>query len=274
MKADDSFRIGEVPGVIFDLIDTVKSGKASALINVHVQSNKFLTKDFQIIQLKKEITETNEKINTIAWGNEFRRDLTANEGKDEFFKWGITQTEFSQYVDYYLGLEDLQLLKDRYFSGEDADQEITLPKFQLITDFLALLEYFNYLNEKLTALERVEAPEQPTDGRPKKGENMNLDLLEKLINLKYKSGAKPNQWERLSNDIKELVPYYNAKQLTALAGVIFQSGVLHKNTKPKTFSKWLKQFCDIIDFPLPTYKPNAITKEISEIEKTFYYLFP
>lgn len=273
MKTDDSFRIGQVPDQVLELIDTVKSGKASALINVHNQGNKFLTKDLQIIQLKKGITETNDQINTIAWSNEFKRELIAGECKDEFFKWGITQSEFSEYVSYFFGTEDLRIFKDRYFSGEDIDQGITLPKFQLITDFLALLEYYNYLNEKLTALEGVETPEQPTDDRPKKGENMNLDLLSNLISPKYKSGHKPTQWEQLSKDIQELVPYYNAKQLTALADVIFQSGVLHKYTKQNTFSKWLKQFCSIIDFPLPTYRPNAVTKEFSEMKKTFYYLF-
>ena len=273
MKVDDSFRIGIVPDTVLELIDIVKSEKAKDLFFVNNQSTVFLNEDLQIDKLKKDITETNDKINSIAWNNTFRRDLTANEGKDEFFKWGITQEELNQYVDYKF---DLQLFKNRYFSGEDADQEITLPKFDLITDFLALLEYYDKLNEKLTMLQKVdEAPvPAPVPAEKKQnGVNMQLDLLSSLFVLKMTAGAKPTPLDLLSKDLRTNVWIYNKNQVTALASIIYQSGMLHKNTKPKTFSKWLEQFCNIIDFPLPTYRPNAVTKEFSEMKKTFEYIF-
>jgi len=274
MKADDSFRIGIVPDTVLELIDIVKSEKAKDLFFVNNQSTVFLNEDLQIDKLKKDITETNDKINSIAWNNTFRRDLTANEGKDEFFKWGITQEELNQYVDYKF---DLQLFKNRYFKGEDADQEITLPKFDLITDFLALLEYYNQLNEKLETLQRVNEASVPAPVPTEKkqnGVNMQLDLLSSLFVLKMTAGAKPTPLDLLSKDLRTNVWIYNKNQVTALASIIYQSGMLHKNTKPKTFSKWLEQFCNIIDFPLPTIKQNAVSKEYSELKNTYYYLFP
>ena len=116
--------------------------------------------------------------------------------------------------------------------------------------------------------------EQGSDTPKHKGEKMELELLDNLFIPKMTAGAHPTKLVLLKNDLRGNVSGYNGRQITALANVIYESGVLHKNIKPKEFSKWLVQFCKIIDYTLPKYKPNAVSKEYKELKETYYYLIP
>jgi len=105
-----------------------------------------------------------------------------------------------------------------------------------------------------------------------KGENMDLDLLNDLFVIEMTKGVKTTKLDQLKTDLRSNVPIYNGREITALANVIYESAILHKNTKPKSFNKWLNQFCSIIDVQVPTTHQNAVQLEIAELKKTYYYL--
>lgn len=152
---DFEFRFGKISEPVLGLIDIVKSEKAKAL--EHRNNYFYLNhkKPFQIDYLNKVIAETTDKINAVAYENGFSRDIIETQTVDDFFKFSLTVGEFDKYTGYWFDDTDLFVFKEKYLSyGEDVDKEIKLPKFQLITDYLALLEYYDILNCRLTELEK------------------------------------------------------------------------------------------------------------------------
>ena len=152
---DFEFRFGKISEPVLGLIDIVKSEKAKAL--EHRNNYFYLNhkKPFQIDYLNKVIAETTDKINAVAYENGFSRDIIETQTVDDFFKFSLTVGEFDKYTGYWFDETDLFVFKKKYLSyGEDVDKEIKLPKFQLITDYLALLEYYDILNCRLTELEK------------------------------------------------------------------------------------------------------------------------
>jgi len=103
---------------------------------------------------------------------------------------------------------------------------------------------------------------------------MDLDLLDELFIPNMTQGEAPTKLERLKTDLRANVITYNGKQITALADLIYSGGALHKAVKPKNFSVWLKQFCNIVGLQTPTSKQNAVTTEREELKRTYYYFIP
>jgi hypothetical protein len=103
--------------------------------------------------------------------------------------------------------------------------------------------------------------------KPKK--QMDLDRLESLMSQEFRG-----LFHRFKSDLKEFVPNYDKMQISALASVIYDSDILHKNAKPKYFKHWLKQFCNILGVEESTYRKSNIKEEVKEkMENTYYYLF-
>ena len=115
-----------------------------------------------------------------------------------------------------------------------------------------------------------------TTSPKQKGEKMKLELLDNLFIPAMTAGAKPTKLDHLKEDLRRSVSTSKGKEVTALADVIYKSGLIHKNVKPKNFTDWLKQFCNIIDYPLPTYKQEqkAVKEEYSKMKNTYHYLIP
>lgn len=165
MNTDSSIKVienfGEVPENVRELIDIVKHEKASTMDNIQYYNNVFLPKPLQLEQLKKDILETNIKINTIAWENEFNRTEPAENEIllfEHYCLGGITNNEYQQYITDFDEV-DMKVFKTLFFKyGEYKPEQITLPKFELITDFLALLEYYNNLVEDFEKGERTPPP--------------------------------------------------------------------------------------------------------------------
>ena len=165
MNTDSSIKVienfGEVPENVRELIDIVKHEKASTMDNIQFYNNVFLPKPLQLEQLKKDILETNIKINTIAWENEFNRTEPAENEIllfEHYCLGGITNNEYQQYITDFDEV-DMKVFKTLFFKyGEYKPEQITLPKFELITDFLALLEYYNNLVEDFEKGERTPPP--------------------------------------------------------------------------------------------------------------------
>jgi hypothetical protein len=109
----------------------------------------------------------------------------------------------------------------------------------------------------------------PDSKGSKHKKQMNLDRLDNLMNQAFRE-----QFDRFKSDLKEFVPNYSKMQISALASVIYDSDILHKNAKPKDFKNWQKQFCDILGVEESTYKKSNIKKEEKEkMKNTYYYLF-
>ena len=103
--------------------------------------------------------------------------------------------------------------------------------------------------------------------KPKK--QMDLDRLESLMSQEFRG-----LFHRFKSDLKEFVPNYDKMQISALASVIYDSDILHKNAKPKYFKHWLKQFCNILGVEESTYRKSNIKEEVKEkMKNTYYYLF-
>lgn len=123
--------------------------------------------------------------------------------------------------------------------------------------------------------DNVQISDSNIKGKTKqKGENMDLDLLDVLVNLKMTVGEPPTPLDLLKKDLRANVFTYNGKQITALADVIFKSRTLNKATKQPDFSVWLKQFCKIIDVKVPTSKQNAVIAEYNKLKDVYWYLIP
>lgn len=208
----DNFKIGTVPGAVNELIDILKHEKAATLDNIQYYNNVFLPKPLQLEQLKNDILETNIKINTMAWENGFTR--TEPIENDNFLErycfGGISNEEYQQYVDFAFDEEDLWIFKKRFFDfGEDVHKQIELPKIELITDFLALLEYYNNLVEDFEKGERTPPPAR-NQLQTKLTDEQRGKLFELLVENGFISGTtdkagfiwafggkneKPNNWE-------------------------------------------------------------------------------
>ena len=152
---------------------------------------------------------------------------------------------------------------------------------QLLTKelFLQYLKYDKKRTDRIMKSWKVETDNFDSDETtsPKqKGEKMKLELLDNLFIPAMTAGAKPTKLELLKEDLRRSVFTYLGKEVTALADVIYKSGLIHKNVKPKNFTDWLKQFCNIIDYPLPTYKQEqkAVKEEYSKMKNTYHYLIP
>ena len=103
---------------------------------------------------------------------------------------------------------------------------------------------------------------------------MNLDELDEWCKPDRTTKDKLMQ---LKSDLRNLLPIYNKYHITAVAHIIYESDVLHKNTKPKSFNAWKKTFIEIAGSdPTNNYKPShaLVQSKISEMKNTFYYLFP
>ena len=128
----------------------------------------------------------------------------------------------------------------------------------------------DYHNNEYGRLENIiEVIDEISGKGSKHKKQMNLDRLDNLMNQAFRK-----QFDRFKSDLKELAPNYGKMQISALAIVIYNSDILHIDTKPKDFKTWQKQFCDILGVEESTYKPSNIKKEEKEkMENTYYYLF-
>lgn len=115
------------------------------------------------------------------------------------------------------------------------------------------------------------------DAKPENGRKMNLDLLDYLFIPAMTRGDKPTKLDLLKNDLRAKVSTYKAYQITALAVFIHNNGTLHRTMRPKKFTDWLKQFCEIIDYhEITTYKRSSkqVKDELIEMKNTYQYFIP
>lgn len=152
------------------------------------------------------------------------------------------------------------------------DEGLSLYHFQLYNEYVdRLFEHKNWTDKK--EIDFLNKQFNNEEEMPPIKE-MNLDELDKWCKP---DPTTKNKLMQLKSDLSNLLPTYKKYQITAVAHIIYESDVLHKNTKPKSFNAWKKTFIEIAGSePKNNYKysHNLVQAEISEMEKTFYYLFP
>lgn len=80
-------------------------------------------------------------------------------------------------------------------------------------------------------------------------------------------------FDKLINDMRGDLNGYNKKEIVALACLIHRSGNIHSSKYTTVFSKWLRNFCALINVDIPTSKPNQVEDEIIRLKDKYYYLF-
>lgn len=222
-------------------------------------SKAFLKREMQIAKEKYYyehedfLNDSLMNISEIASSETFRFNIQRNQ-----IKLRLSKEEFIR--DYYRFCIDKEgLTFEEYFEREE-------PKVkQKVKDEITALEkrhkaYINKCNKIDSELKEL-----------KKEKQMDLSQLDNIFNPKRMNDEKLNE---LKDDLKACVPTYDKMQIAALASIIYENDILHKNTKPKFFNDWLKQFCNILGVEKSNYKPSSIKiQEKEKMKNTYYYLF-
>lgn len=103
-------------------------------------------------------------------------------------------------------------------------------------------------------------------------ELIDLDFLDSYCNVDKNSRVILKQLkEELMLDLKG----YVGKDISALAHLIRESSLMHKNKKQTTFKAWNDIFCTALKRKKNYYTPSKVKKEFEKLKKTYYYIqFP
>ena len=230
-------------------------------------SKAFLKREMQFVKEKYYyehedfLNDSLMNISEIASSETFRFNIQRNQIKQRLSKEEFIRDYYGFCIDKNEGLTF-----EEYFEREE-------PKVkQKIKDEITALEkrhkaYINKCNKIDSELKEL----KKESVKPEDKKQMDLSQLDNIFNPKRMDNKKLNSLKR---DLREFTPNYDKMQISALACVIYYSDILHKNTKPKDFKNWQKQFCDILGVEESTYKPSNIKKEEKEkMKNTYYYLF-
>lgn len=156
----------DIPDRVNKFINRVINCKCDGLTTNQFGYNFYLPKSLQIEHLKKTIFKINTKITTISKKNNFSREHSAFEtiesDKSILFRLcrnTFIESEYNEYLNFNLGEKDFFTASGQYLfkdSGLEMDRDkidFVLPKFELVTDYLALLEYYNELVEDFKKVE-------------------------------------------------------------------------------------------------------------------------
>lgn len=111
----------------------------------------------------------------------------------------------------------------------------------------------------------------------KENSKINIDIEAFKVYFKYdftQYNDGESGFDKLINDMRGSLNGYNKKDIVALAYIIRKSGKIHHSKKPVVFSKWLREFCALINVEVPTIKQNQVKTNIEKLKDTYYYLFP
>lgn len=145
-------------------------------------------------------------------------------------------------------------------------------KLRFTDDFVKYWErrQINRLLGEVNFSDKVNKPEAK---KPEAKKQMDLNRLDNLFNPQQIDNSKIHDFKI---DLTNYVTGYNKMQITALALIIFENNLLHKNTMAelKNFKNWQKLFCNILGVEESTYRPSNIKEEeITKMKKNYYYLF-
>ncbi len=151
-----------IPQSVNDLVDTVVRMKTTDLEVDFYSENKYLPKSIMFKNLERKILQVNKKLETWMKKYNFDRnqdidysrthDIEDDEYNEErqivifgYCAGYLNNEEYEHYVNFEISTENLKIVKNWYRRKFGKNYEITLPKFDLITDYLSLLEFYDSL---------------------------------------------------------------------------------------------------------------------------------
>jgi len=190
-----------IPLSVNDLVGTVIRMKTSELEVDFYRENKYLPKSIMFKNLERKILQINRKLETWTKKYNFDRnqeidysstyDNEDNEDDEEtqtvifgYCAGYLNNDEYEQYVNYEISTENLKIVKNWYRRKIGKKYEITLPKFDLITDYLSLLEFYDSLIqdfEDFNSVFEIKPPAQKYRFQSKLSEEQLLKLHSGLI---------------------------------------------------------------------------------------------
>ena len=154
-----------------DLISVAIRSKTSNHEFDFFRETSCLPKSLRKTNLEKKILSTNLEIIKFSQQYDFRRmqemgnSFGVNDGDDENDRYDavslfldcLTKEEFEEYEKYELSEKDLRKAQQWYRRLFGQKVEISLPRFELITDYFGLMGFFDVLYDDYESLEAGEA---------------------------------------------------------------------------------------------------------------------
>lgn len=163
----------DIPNSVNELVEIVVRQKKSDYEFEFYKENTYLPKGLQVKNLEQKILSLNkelikmsnsfnfdrvQEIELIIPDEEEKQNDNIDEEKNEvlisFCLAHFSDEEYNEYLNYDISYEDLKTVRNWYRRKFGKKFEITLPKFELVTDYLglmgfydSLIEDFDYLNE-------------------------------------------------------------------------------------------------------------------------------
>ena len=168
----------EIPQSVNDLIEGVVRVKAWDLEMEFYSENRYLPKPIQTINLERKILHTNKLLESWKEKCHFNRsqekDYSLNyedinneeEGTDSIISLCLAcldKEEYEQYLKFEISNEDLRKAKNWYRHKFGRKFEITLPKFDLMTKYLAYMEFYDSLIQDFEDLNSSAEIKSPTE---------------------------------------------------------------------------------------------------------------
>ncbi|MGV8133747.1 MAG: hypothetical protein AB2L20_00915 [Mangrovibacterium sp.] len=98
---------------------------------------------------------------------------------------------------------------------------------------------------------------------------------ERFLRLLTGALSKEKRQNMIEDIYLQLTGDPTKENIVAIASILYNGGTIHKNMKPRTFAKWLREFCECWNIKeVPTVKQSAgsVKRKIEERKSTFYYL--
>lgn len=163
----------EIPLSVHELVDIVVSGKKLDLEFYFFKENSYLPQSLHLSNLEKKIFSTNLKLIEISELNKFDRFQAIEfadfdeEDDDEYIDYDPSDNsirhclgqfddeEYNAYVNYEISEDELRNVNKWYRRKFGKKHEITLPKFELVTDYLALMFYYDSIIDDFEFLKKM-----------------------------------------------------------------------------------------------------------------------
>lgn len=255
-KADSN-----ISETVQDLIQSVIRSKASNYEFEFYNENIYLPQTLQKTNLEKRILSTNLELIRLSKEYNFSRlqetdysednnggvnesDLDENDSYNlvSIFLDCLTKDEFEQYSRYEFSDKDLRSTKYWYRGGFGQKIEITLPRFELITDYFGLISFFDSLIQDFEYF-GVSA------------DDLNYKVENPATKYRFKSNLDESQILNLYNG---LVENHCINQHTSQDEFLWVFGI--ENSKAEVgYIEWLKSKSLAVYFIDTLYNYNFLT---------------
>jgi hypothetical protein len=170
-----------IPQSVNDLVETVVRAKLWDLESDFFGEYKYLPKPIQSINLERKILRTHNLLESWKKKYKFERiqeidrsmsnviDLTGSSEKEServmisYCLAYLNKEEYEQYLQFDITDENLRIVKNWYRRKFGRKYEITLPWFDLITDYLSQMEFYDTLIRDFEDLKSGTEIKPPTD---------------------------------------------------------------------------------------------------------------